>query len=262
MKKLVLLIVITILSSCKQNYFEKKYDKASNEANLKEVSKLISETDFNLLKNYIATSKLKNKDLEEHTYQELLLKAKDEYAQQVELKKEKEKIRRNTKYLCSKEWTEKEMALLIRLTDTTEASIAQAKEQLALGISGFKGLDMQYSIETNTYGTFLKGILGGSFRSTFTGDNRSFEKFYENGTFKSYRKKDSVNTTYIGDWNFNEANQLSRSIGSGTTGMYKKQYITYTIVMLNENTLLYYEDFNQPIITAIEMEHLPINGAP
>lgn len=53
MKKLIFILTIIILSSCKQNYFEKKYDKSSNEDNLKELSILIIETDFKMLKNYI-----------------------------------------------------------------------------------------------------------------------------------------------------------------------------------------------------------------
>ncbi|GFD77100.1 hypothetical protein [Tenacibaculum mesophilum] len=259
MKVLIFILIITILSSCEKNHFEKKYDKSSNEENLKELSKLIIETDFKILKSYITECEKKGIYLDDNTYQELILEAKKNHIQKLEIKKEKEKLIEQTKLLCSKEWTEKEVALLIRISDKTEESIDKAKEKLNFGLIGIKGVEIEYSIETNIYGTFLKGILGGSFKNTYTGKNRRFEKYYPNGTFSSYLKKDSLNTTYIGDWKFTQINKLSKSIGSGTSGMYKKRYISSTIVLLNKKTFLFYEDFNQPIITSIEMEHKNTN---
>lgn len=259
MKKLIFILTIIILSSCEQNYFEKKYDKSSNEDNLKELSRIIIETDFKVLKNYIAECETNSIYLNEKSYEELLLEAKKSYSKKLTLKKEKEKLIEQTKLLCSQEWTEKEMALLVRISDKTEESIEKAKEELNFGLLGFKGVEMEYRVETNKYGTFLKGILGGSFKKTFTGKNRSFEKYYPNGSFKSYYKKDSLNTTYLGDWKFTNTNEFSKSIGSGTSGFYKKRYIHSIIILLNEKTLLFYEDFNESIITSIEMEPKTIN---
>ena len=254
MKKLVLVLVGVILTSCTTNYLEKKYDSSSNSDNLKEISNLIPEADFKILKEYIADSESKYINLGENTYQNLLLKAQDTYREKELLRKEAEEKEKLTTFLCTEEWTQADYALLIKIPSDSEENVKNAKELLNMGIIGYKGVELIYSVEKNKYGTFLKAKLGGGFEKTYSGNNRSFKKYYADGTFINYFKNDSLNA-YKGSWEFPDTNYISESRSESIIGRFRKKNRYHKIALLDEKTFLFYEDFDKNIITSIKMVH-------
>ena len=254
MKKLVLVLVGVILTSCTTNYLEKKYDTSSNSDNLKEISNLIPEADFKILKDYIADSESKYINLGENTYQNLLLKAQETYREKELLKKEAEEKEKLTTFLCTEEWTQEDYAIQIKIPSDSEENVNNAKELLNMGIIGFKGVELIYSVEKNVYGTFLKAKLGGGFEKTYSGKNRSFKKYYPDGTFINYFKNDSLNA-YKGSWEFTDTNYISESQPERLIGRFRKKNMYHKIILLDEKTFLFYNDFDKDIITSIKMVH-------